>query len=81
MKKLGLLGIIGGAAILTAMPFSLQWSQKNVVLSLDGAEARIGPPPTATSIAGPQSSSAGISPRTLRKRWSGCIRLWVVLRL
>ena len=52
MKKLGMLGIIGGAAILTAMPFSLQWSQKNVVLSLDGAEARIGPPLTATSIAG-----------------------------
>jgi hypothetical protein len=52
MKKLGMLGIIGGAAILTAMPFSLQWSQKNVMLSLDGAEARIGRPLTATSIAG-----------------------------
>jgi hypothetical protein len=52
MKKLGMLGIIGGAAILTAMPFSLQWSQKNVVLSLDGAEGRIGRPLTAISIAG-----------------------------
>ena len=34
MKKLGMLGIIGGAAILTAVPLSLQWSQKNVTLSL-----------------------------------------------
>jgi hypothetical protein len=52
MKKLGMLGIIGGAAILTAMPLSLQWSQKNTMLSLDSAEARIGRPLTATSIAG-----------------------------
>jgi hypothetical protein len=52
MKKLGMLGIIGGAAILTAAPFSLQWSQKNVALSLDSAEAQIGWPPTATSVAG-----------------------------
>ena len=47
MKKLALLGIIGGAAILTAVPLSLQWSQKNVVLSLDSAKAQ-----TATSAAG-----------------------------
>src|SRR5262249_2296247 len=40
-------GIIGGAAILTAAPLSLQWSQKNVVLSLDSAKAG-----TATSAAG-----------------------------
>ena len=52
MKKLSTLGIIGGAAILTAVPLSLQWSQKNVTLSLDSAEARIGRPLTATSIAG-----------------------------
>ena|SRR6476620_907372 len=39
MKRLSMLGIIGGAALLTAAPFSLQWSQKNVALSLDGAEA------------------------------------------
>jgi len=52
MKKLRMLGIIGGAAILTAMPLSLQWSHKNVALSLDSAEAQIGPPPTATSVAG-----------------------------
>ena len=46
MKRLSMLGIIGGAALLTAAPFSLQWSQKNVPLSLDRAEA------DATRIAG-----------------------------
>src|SRR5262245_14921413 len=38
MKKL-MLGTIGGAVLLTAVPVSLQWSQKNVALSLDSAEA------------------------------------------
>ena len=52
MKKLSVLGIIGGAALLTAAPFSLQWSQKNVALSLDSAEAPIGRPGTALSVAG-----------------------------
>jgi len=52
MKKLSMLGIISGAALLTAVPFSLQWSQNNVTLSLDSAEARIGRPLTATSVAG-----------------------------
>jgi hypothetical protein len=41
MKNLGMLGIIGGAALLTAAPVSLQWSQENVALSINGAEARI----------------------------------------
>jgi hypothetical protein len=53
MTKLGMLGIIGGAAILTAAPLSLQWSQKNVGLSLDSAEAQIGQP-TATALSGPR---------------------------
>ena len=53
MKKLSVLGIIGGAALLlTSAPFSLQWSQKNVALSLDSADARIGRPGTALSVAG-----------------------------
>ena len=52
MKKLSMLGIIGGAALLTAVPFSVQWSQKNVSLSLDSADARIGRPLTPFSIAG-----------------------------
>ena len=52
MKKLSMLGIIGGAALLTAVPFSVQWSQRNVSLSLDSADARLGRPLTATSVAG-----------------------------
>ena len=52
MKKLSMLGIIGGAVLLTAAPFSLQWSQKTVAVSLDTADARIGRPRTAVSIAG-----------------------------
>ena len=52
MKKLSIVGILVGAAFLTAAPFSLQWSQKNVVLSLDSADARVGRPLTATSVAG-----------------------------
>ena len=51
MKKLAILGIIGAAAILTAAPLSLQWSQKDVALSLASAEAQERPP-TATSVAG-----------------------------
>ena len=61
MKKLGMLGIIGGAAILTAAPFSLQWSQKNVTLSLASAEAQERPL-TATRV-------AGVSQRTYRRAY------------
>src|SRR5215475_1126374 len=43
MKKLGMLGIIGGAALLTVAPFSLQRSQDEVSLSLNSADARIIP--------------------------------------
>jgi hypothetical protein len=52
MKKLGMLGIVGGAALLTVAPFSLQWSQDEVSLSLTSLNAQIGPPLTATSNAG-----------------------------
>jgi hypothetical protein len=52
MKKFSVLGIIVGTALLTATPLSLQWSQKTVVLSLDSADARVGRPLTATSVAG-----------------------------
>ena len=51
MKKLGMLGIISGAAILTAVPLSFQWSHTNVGLSLASAEAQERPL-TATSVAG-----------------------------
>jgi hypothetical protein len=47
MKRLGMFGIIGGAALLTAIPLSLQWSQKNLdsaaptmLLTLSQAEAQ-----------------------------------------
>jgi hypothetical protein len=52
MKKLSMLGIIGGAALLTVAPFSLQWSQDEVSLSLNSVNARIGRPLTATCVAG-----------------------------
>src|SRR5436190_23690307 len=52
MKKLRVFGIIGGAALLAAAPFSLQWWQKTVTLSLDSADARIGRPLTPGSVAG-----------------------------
>ena len=58
MKKSIILGTIVGAALLTAAPFSLQWSQKNVSLSLNSAEAR-----TATRIAG---VSRRVHPRAYR---------------
>ena len=44
--------VVMGAAILCAAPFSLQWSQKTVTLSLDSADARIGRPLTPMSVAG-----------------------------
>jgi hypothetical protein len=52
MKKISVLVIIVGAGLLTAAPFSLQWTQRTVALSLDSADARVGRPLTATSIAG-----------------------------
>ena len=51
MKKLTMLGIISGAALLTVAPFSLQWSQDKVFLSLNSANAIVRPL-TATCIAG-----------------------------
>jgi hypothetical protein len=42
MKKLSMLGIIGGAALLAAVPFSLQWSQGSAVplLTVSHADAQ-----------------------------------------
>ena len=42
MKKLAILGIIGGAAILTAAPLSLQWSQKDVGYRLPALKPKNG---------------------------------------
>ena len=50
MKKLSMLGIVGGAALLAAVPFSLQWSRGNVgpavpLLTVSHANAQhYGPP-------------------------------------
>ena len=52
MKTLTVLGIVGGAALLTAVPVSLQWSQGSARLSIDSADARIGRPLTPFSVAG-----------------------------
>ena len=53
MKKLSVLSIMVGGALLAAVPLSPQWSaEKNLVLSLDRADARIGRPLTPGSIAG-----------------------------
>src|SRR5262249_41161467 len=41
MKKLGMLGIIGGAALLTVAPFSLQWPQDEGSLSRANAQKNI----------------------------------------
>lgn len=52
MKTLNVFAIFAGAAMLTAAPVSLQWSQEGVSLSPDRAEARIGRPGTPLSVAG-----------------------------
>jgi hypothetical protein len=58
MKQLVTLGIIGGSSLLVAAPLSLQWSQKNMPLSLESAEA------TEASVAG---GSGRIHRRTYRR--------------
>ena len=51
MKKLTLFAVsVGGALVCAAVPASFNWSPAKV--SLDTAEARIGRPLTATSVAG-----------------------------
>jgi hypothetical protein len=39
MKKLGVLGIIAGAAFLMAVPLSIEWSQKTVAPTLTLSQA------------------------------------------
>jgi len=53
MKKLTLLSVALGAALLAATPFSFQWSPaKTLSLSLERADARVGRPLTPGSVAG-----------------------------
>jgi len=66
MTKLSMLGIIAGAALLTATPLSLQWSQKTVALSVDSADARIGRPLTPLSV-------AGVHRRAYRRAYRGAV--------
>ena len=65
MKKLSVLSIMVGGALLAAVPLSPQWSaEKNLVLSLDRADARIGRPLTPGSI-------AGVNRRVQRRAYRG----------
>ena len=53
MKPVSTLGVIAAAAFFCAAPLSLQWSPaKSPSLALDTANARIGHPGTAMSVAG-----------------------------
>ena len=53
MKKLSMLAMMAGAALLCAAPVSLHWSPaKQLGWSLDTAQARIGRPLTPFSVAG-----------------------------
>jgi hypothetical protein len=53
MKKLSLFASVSAALVCAAVPASFNWSPANVTLfSLDMAEARVGRPLTATSVAG-----------------------------
>jgi hypothetical protein len=53
MKKLSLFASVSAALVCAAVPASFNWSPANVTLfSLDKAEARVGRPLTATSVAG-----------------------------
>ncbi|HWV55674.1 hypothetical protein [Pseudorhodoplanes sp.] len=52
MRKLNVFAIAAGVITLTAVPVSLEWSKNAVSISIDRAEARIGRPATALSVAG-----------------------------
>ena len=52
MKKISVIGILVGAAVLCTAPISLHQSQYGLSLSVDKAQARIGRPLTPGSIAG-----------------------------
>jgi hypothetical protein len=53
MKKLSLFVVsVSAAVVCAAVPASFSWSPGSVTFSLDTAEARVGRPLTATSVAG-----------------------------
>ena len=73
MKKMSIFGVLTGAAILCAAPISLHQSQnKGLSLSLDSADARVGQPLSAGSVAGvhsaPTGGQCGTATKILRSR-------------
>jgi hypothetical protein len=69
MEKMSMIAAtLMGAAILCAAPISLHQSQdKGLSLSLDSADARVGHPATATSV-------AGVHRRATRRAVRHCVR-------
>src|SRR5690349_15340844 len=66
MKTLNVLAIAVSVVTLTSVPVSLQWSQNELSVSFDRAEARIGRPATATSL-------AGVNRRVHRRAYRGAV--------
>jgi hypothetical protein len=66
MKKISIIGVLMGAAIVCAIPISLNWSaDKGLSVSENSAEARIGRPLTPGSI-------AGVNRRVHRRAYRRC---------
>jgi hypothetical protein len=66
MKKISVIGVLMGAAIVCAAPISFYQSpDKGLSVSVNSAEARIGRPLTATSI-------AGVNRRVHRRAYRRC---------
>ena len=69
MKKLSIFASVSAALVCAAVPASFNWSPANVTLfSLDTAEAKVGRPLTATSVAG---VSRRVHPARIPPRGSG----------
>lgn len=66
MRKLNVFAIAASVVTLTALPVSLKWSQEDVSLSVDRADARVGRPATATSV-------AGVHRRAHRRAYRGAV--------
>jgi hypothetical protein len=65
MKKVSVLGVTLAASVLCTTPISLHWSPNTTpVLSVDGANARIGRPLTPASV-------AGVNRRVHRRAYKG----------
>ena len=66
MKKISIIGVLMGAAMLCATPISLNQSpDKGLSISLNSAEARIGRPLTPGSV-------AGVNRRVHRRAYRRC---------